>query len=61
MTRGTREILIGYLKMKVDAEDWHGVADAAMDLRDYDEFMRGFERGQVVANDKRDLARDGAL
>lgn len=26
--------MIKYLRMKVDEEDWHGVADAAMDLRE---------------------------
>ena len=31
-----RALLIAYLKMKVDEEDWHGVADAAMDLREID-------------------------
>ncbi len=29
-----REILIQYLKMKVEERDWHAVADAAMDLRE---------------------------
>jgi len=28
-----RTVLIGYLKMKVEAADWHAVWDAAMDLR----------------------------
>ena len=28
------DIFIKYLKMKVDQKDWHGVADAAMDLRE---------------------------
>lgn len=27
-------ILKQYLRIKVDEEDWHGVADAAMDLRE---------------------------
>jgi hypothetical protein len=31
---GHRAQLIAYLKMKVVEEDWHGVADAAMDLRE---------------------------
>lgn len=31
-----RDKLILYLKMKVEEEDWHGVADAAMDLREID-------------------------
>lgn len=28
--------MVGYLRLKVDVEDWHGVADAAMDLREID-------------------------
>lgn len=32
--QGRRESLKNYLLMKVDAGDWHGVADAAMDLRE---------------------------
>jgi len=28
--------LLVYLQAKVKAEDWHGVADAAMDLREID-------------------------
>lgn len=31
-----RQTLIEYLGMKAAAEDWHGVADAAMDLRELD-------------------------
>lgn len=26
--------LVVYLKSKIDVEDWHGVADAAMDIRE---------------------------
>jgi hypothetical protein len=26
--------MIEYLKLKLDQEDWHGVADAAMDIRE---------------------------
>jgi hypothetical protein len=29
-----RRILMEYLKAKVDREDWHGVSDAANDLRE---------------------------
>ena len=29
-----RERMINYLKLKVEESDWHGVADAAMDLRE---------------------------
>jgi hypothetical protein len=31
-----RNILIKYLLMKVETEDFHAVADAAMDLREID-------------------------
>jgi hypothetical protein len=34
-----------YLRLKVDEEDWHGVADAAMDLRDMDSERLGYKRG----------------
>jgi hypothetical protein len=29
-----RERMINYLKLKVEEEDWHGCADACMDLRE---------------------------
>ena len=29
-----RASMINYLKLKIEEEDWHGVADAAMDLRE---------------------------
>jgi len=31
-----RKTLVEYLGMKTVAEDWHGVADAAADLRELD-------------------------
>lgn len=31
-----RETMIAYLNLKVAAEDWHGVSDAANDLREMD-------------------------
>lgn len=31
---GRKALMIEYLNMKVAEQDWHGVADAAMDLRD---------------------------
>ena len=31
-----RALLIAYCRMKLAVEDWHGVADAAMDLRELD-------------------------
>ena len=29
-----KNFMITYLKLKVEEQDWHGVADAAMDLRE---------------------------
>jgi len=39
--REQREVLKSYLRMKTDAEDWHGVSDAANDLREIDAELRG--------------------
>ena len=36
-----RPVLIDYLRLKLDAEDWHGVQDAASDLRDLDSELDG--------------------
>lgn len=35
-----RRQLVAYLTMKMIDEDWHGVADAAMDLRELDAELR---------------------
>lgn len=35
-----RAILIDYLRAKTEAEDWHAVADVAMDLRELDARQR---------------------
>lgn len=32
--RERHKLVVDYLKMKVEEGDWHGVADAAMDLRE---------------------------
>ena len=29
-----KEMMVKYMKLKMEEEDWHGVADAAMDIRD---------------------------
>ena len=39
--RKQREHIKDDLLMKFAREDWHGVADAAMDLRDIDAFIAG--------------------
>jgi hypothetical protein len=31
-----REVMIGYMRVKMREEDWHGVMDAAADLREID-------------------------
>lgn len=36
-------VIIADLLSKVDVEDWHGVADAAMDLRELDAQLRVLE------------------
>lgn len=38
--RRWRQVLIAYITMKQEQEDWHGVADAAMDLRELDAELR---------------------
>lgn len=38
-----RPLLIEYCRMKLDAEDWHGVQDAASDLRDLDNELDGLK------------------
>lgn len=38
-----RRTLIDYLLMKVEQEDWHGVSDAANDLREMDAVNRGID------------------
>lgn len=34
-----RQLMIEYLNMKIAISDWHGVADAAMDLREIDAML----------------------
>lgn len=29
-------IMVTYLKLKLEESDWHGIADAAMDIREID-------------------------
>lgn len=45
MTPSERKaVYLEYLKMKIDEEDWHGVADCAMDLREIEVEIRGAPR-----------------
>lgn len=41
---GHRTTMYAYLQMKVSAEDWHGVSDAANDLREIDAEIRGLRK-----------------
>lgn len=38
--------MIQYLRLKLDEEDWHGVQDAASDLRDIDSELLGYATAQ---------------
>ena len=40
---GRRELLITYLMENVREQDWHGCADACMDLREVDAELRGLK------------------
>lgn len=42
------EIMLAYLKLKIENEDWHGVADAAMDIRD----LEAEKKGRIAAEDE---------
>ena len=47
--KSRREIMRGYLSLKIEESDWHGVADAAMDLRDIESELKAFravEKGE---------------
>lgn len=46
--RERRGAMNAYLKLKVDEQDWHGVADAAMDLREIDAEMLGLKNATGV-------------
>ncbi len=43
-----RAVILEDLKLKVEVEDWHGVADAAMDLREIDAVLT-YQRSPAVA------------
>lgn len=43
--RSQRATLIAYLKAKLDAEDWHACADAAMDIREIDSVLKELTHG----------------
>lgn len=39
-----REIFLEYMQVKIVQEDWHGVADIAMDLRELDAKYKSLSR-----------------
>lgn len=41
--RQSKRLMVEYLALKVSEEDWHGCADAAMDLRDIENEIKGIE------------------
>jgi len=43
-----RSTLLAYLRAKADIEDWHGVSDAANDLREIDVALRMLRSGQYA-------------
>lgn len=50
-----KEILVIYLQAKIRLKDWHGVADAAMDIRDIEakqSILRDFIESQLPENSK---------
>lgn len=36
-----KDIMVNYLKLKLEEEDWHGVQDAGSDLRDIESKEEG--------------------
>jgi hypothetical protein len=40
-----KRVLVDYMQVKIEQEDWHGVADAAMDIR---EMEAKYKRGNNV-------------
>jgi hypothetical protein len=48
-----REILIEYLKMKVEQLDWHGVADAAMDIREVEKQIQVENKLNIMLNTRK--------
>lgn len=47
-----RDTLIAYLKCKVKEGDWHGVSDAANDLRELEARDRGYTEGELSVMDR---------
>lgn len=52
--KSSRETMEEYLHLKITEEDWHGVADAAMDLRDLEAEKKTFKSILGVINNESD-------
>jgi len=46
------QVLIDYLKVMVARHDWHGVSDAANDLRELEAEMRSLEEAEMRSLDR---------
>jgi hypothetical protein len=46
-----KEVMISYLKLKLEEQDWHGVQDAASDLRDIESERTGIIKALGAVND----------
>ena len=44
--KAKRKLLISYLIMKLEEEDWHGVEDAASDIRDNEAEQDGLRKAR---------------
>lgn len=54
-----REIMVKYLNLKIYEKDWHGVADAAMDLRDLESEALHTSAGRVIYVTPEEFAKRG--
>lgn len=48
-----KQQMIRYLLLKVEEQDWHGTADAAMDIRDIEAEKIGYEKATGIQSNKR--------
>lgn len=42
--------MVDYLRLKIEEEDWHGVADAAMDIREIEAELKVWETFSGLLN-----------
>lgn len=53
-----KKIMLEYLRLAIEEKDWHGIADAAMDLRDYENFEKGYQEGFLEGYEEGSKAHD---